>query len=851
VICRYYFDGTVSNQANVYAMLRSLVYQIIVARRKLLKIVKRAMEEHKQLFTDGGALWRLFQTLATHQQVRTLIIIVDAIDECPQENQEWFVRHLHELVNLNITSIRAFVTSRPNCPSVNALKNLGALVSHLRLETRQNNLDEDVNIFIQEHTTRLVRNGKCTEETRNALERVLQGKAEGSFLWVSLALSHLRHRRFLRKSDLLAVAKDLPGDLMRMYKYLIEAIPEDECSLASRTICFVATCQRNLTIHEMDTMLAIDVSHRSTADIGNDSIFSRVEEVESLLRGLIRTSDSRIALIHHTLKEYLAEGQIDGRPTWNYSLFGNTKSSHRLVAECCMRYLSLEDFQHDLFSDSMPSTPTTSGLSSFDMDSDHTSSGSDDSLGILFREPEEITADFAVSMGNRYKFFDYAARFWVFHFSEIQHESSAELQQLALDLYEATSHRNWFKYVSTLDHDLSGYPVDPDVLTLACFFGHVALVKTLLRSHDEGVCSPALYWAAIHGHAPCITTLLLERPLRKSWASVAGRSPLAVAAARGHAICVEEILSKRTFCVNEMDLNGRTPLSLAAGGSHLETVCKILSEENVDVNLADRSGATPMLWAVCANSLEVVQCLLKDKRTHSNCVDFEQRTALSWACEYGFADIVRLLARGRKAELNRADIRGRTPLMYAAMSGHLKVVKYMIHRGGVDLSPQDNEGRNVISWAAQQLDVRVLECLLENNPLGAQTKDAHGWSPFAWTMDPPERLANAIALLSHVPEACHENGSGLSMFALAVSWKSFGIAKLLISQEKFSVNESSLDGRTAISYAAEGGHVGLVRQLLAVESLDVNIADLHGMTPYSFAAAGHHDEVCRLLQQRL
>ena len=72
-------------------MLRSLVYQIIFARRKLLKIVKRAMDEHKQLFTDGGALWRLFQTLATHQQVRALVIIVDAIDECPQENQEWFM----------------------------------------------------------------------------------------------------------------------------------------------------------------------------------------------------------------------------------------------------------------------------------------------------------------------------------------------------------------------------------------------------------------------------------------------------------------------------------------------------------------------------------------------------------------------------------------------------------------------------------------------------------------------------------------------------------------------------------------------------------------------------------------
>jgi ankyrin repeat protein len=831
-------------------MLRSLVYQIIFARRRLLKIVKRVMEEHNQLFTDKGALWRLFQTLATHQQVRSLIVIVDAIDECPQDSQEWFVQHLHELISMNTTPIRAFITGRPNCPSVNALENFGTPVSHLKLETRQGSIDGDVDIFIQEHIKRLVRNGRCTEETSNTLERVLRGKAEGSFLWVSLALSPLRPRRFLRKTDLLAVARNLPGDLVRMYKYLMEAIPEDERSLASKTICFIATCQRHLTIHEMDTMLAIDELHRSTADISDNSIFSSTQEVESLLNGLVRTSDNRIALIHHTLKEYLAEFQFDGGATWEYSLFRNTKSSHRLVADCCMRYLSLEDFERDLFSDSVPSTPTISEMSSLDTGSDDTSPGSDDSLKMLFREPEEITEEFAASIGNRYKFFDYAARSWAFHFSEIQHDSSAELRDLALALYETTSHRNWFKYVSILDHERGEYPLDPDALTLACFFGHVVTAKALLSDHDEGVCSPALYWAASNGHATCVTALLLEKPSRESWASVRGRSPLAIAAAHGHTTCVGEILSMNTFCVNEVDLNGRTPLSIAAGGPHLETVCKILLEKDVDVNLADRTGATPMLWAVCVNSSEVVQRLLKDERTHSDCIDSRQRTTLSWACEYGFTDLVRLLARNRKAGLNQVDIRGRTPLMYAAMSGHLEVVEYLVDRGRVDLSQQDNGGRNAISWAAQQLDVRVLEFLLKNNPLGAQTKDAHGWSPFAWTMDPPERLTNAIVLLSHVPEACYDNGSGLSMFALAVSWESFKIAKLLISQKTFSVNETTFEGRTAVSYAAEVGHVGLVRQLLELEAIDVDIADLRGMTPYSIAALGHHDEVCRLLQPR-
>jgi len=808
------------------------------------------MDEDKQLLTDKNALWILFQTLVTHQRVRSLVIIIDAIDECPQDDQEWFVQHLQEMSRLSLTPVRVFVTSRPNCPAVNALENFDAPTSHLKLETRQTSLEQDVKLFIQENTKRLVRNGRCTEETRVTLESILQKKAEGSFLWVSLALSLLHQRRFLKKSDLLVVAKNLPDDLMRMYSSLMEAIPEDDRSLAGKTICIVGTCQRNLTIHEIDALLAIDESHQSVADVDDSSIFSHTREIESLLSGLVRTSDNRIALIHHTLKEYLVLCQDDERATGRHYLVKDTKSSHSMIAESCMRYLLLEDFERNLFSDSRPSTPQSfvcpDATCSTEIHDD--SSGSDHPLEMLFKEPEETTGDAAASIALRHRLYDYAARFWTFHFSEIQHDFPIELQKLALMLYETDSQRNWSKYVSILDHEHGEYPVDPDALTLACFYGHDAMAKVLLSDHGEDVCSPALYWAVSNGHASCTRALLSAKPSQRSWSGIRGRSPLAIAAARGHTICVGEILSRKTFSVNETDLSGRTALSIAAGGGHSETVETILSDEEADVNLPDRSGATPLFWAVCNNSLSVVRRLLHDKRTRSNQVDSTQRTAFSWACEYGFTDIARRLARMGREEMNQVDVQGRTPLMYAAMSGHLKVVEYLVSGGGVDLSQKDNDGRNAISWAAQQSDVRVLQHLLKKDPVCAQMRDVNGWSPFAWTMDPPERLTNAQILLSHVPGACY-NDSGLEMFALAISWKSFGIAQLLISQKTFSINETSLEGRTAISYAAEVGHVELVRQLLATEGIDTNIADLRGLTPYSIATAGRHDEICRLLQR--
>jgi ankyrin repeat protein len=852
ITCRYYFDGTISNQADVCTLLRSFIYQIVIARRKLLKIAKRFMEEHDQLSTDKFALWRLFQTLATHKRVQSLVLIIDAIDECPQDGQEWFVQNLYEMARLNLTPIRAFVTSRPNCPAASALKDYNDFTSHLELEMRQSSLEQDVYFFIQENTERLVRNGRCTEQTGILLENVLQKKAEGSFLWVSLALSLLHRRRFLEKSDLLTVAQNMPGTLMRMYSSLMESIPEDDRSLAGKSICLIGTCQRNLTVHEMNALLAIDEMHLSVAEVDASAVFSDTRQLEGLLSGLVRTSDDRVALIHHTLKEYLVGCQADVRAAEFHCLFSDVITPHSTVLESCMRYLLLEDFEYDLLSNSRPPTPSSpirSGTRSFTGKCDD-SPTSDHSLSMLFRESEEVTEDAAASMGIRYRLFDYAARFWTYHFFVIQHELTAELQGLALLLYETKSQRNWFRYVSILDHERGGYPVEPDALTLACFYGHDAMATVLLSGCGDDACSPALYWAASNGYVSCTRVLLSARPSQRSWSNIRGRSPLVIAAARGNTTCVVEILSGESFSVNELDLNGRTPLSVAAGGGHLETVIEILSHSQVDVNLPDRLGATPLTWAVSVGSLPIVRQLLRDSRTRSDCLDSTQRTALSWACEYGFKDIVRLLVRTQRGQTNQVDAHGRTPLIYAAMSQHLDVVDYLIHIGGCDLSWQDREGRNAISWAAQQSDVRILERLLKKNPLCAGAKDLNGWGPFAWTMDPPERLTNALTLLSHVPEACYD-GSGLEMFALAISWQSFGIARLLFSRETFSVNEISLEGRTALSYAAGAGHVGLVRQLLATEGIDTSIADYSGTSPYMIAAARGHDEICKLLQQSL
>jgi ankyrin repeat domain-containing protein 50 len=79
-VCYFFCDGKIETQRDGAAILRSLIHQLLVRCRPLIKYVKRAYDiQGPQLDRNFSALWKIFLAIASDRRVRPISVIIDAI----------------------------------------------------------------------------------------------------------------------------------------------------------------------------------------------------------------------------------------------------------------------------------------------------------------------------------------------------------------------------------------------------------------------------------------------------------------------------------------------------------------------------------------------------------------------------------------------------------------------------------------------------------------------------------------------------------------------------------------------------------------------------------------------------
>src|SRR5437588_2926953 len=84
--------------------------------------------------------------------------------------------------------------------------------------------------------------------------------------------------------------------------------------------------------------------HKSVKDIG-DLRASFGKSVKNWCGLFVRVIDSKIYLVHQTAREFLIKGPSSGQGNWQYTIY--SKDSNFSLADICISYLSLEDFEMD------------------------------------------------------------------------------------------------------------------------------------------------------------------------------------------------------------------------------------------------------------------------------------------------------------------------------------------------------------------------------------------------------------------------------------------------------------------------------------------------------------------------
>ncbi|KAK3090841.1 hypothetical protein FSP39_015089 [Pinctada imbricata] len=305
-------------------------------------------------------------------------------------------------------------------------------------------------------------------------------------------------------------------------------------------------------------------------------------------------------------------------------------------------------------------------------------------------------------------------------------------------------------------------------LTLACYKGHLEMVKFLLEAgadqeHKTDEMHTALMEASMDGHVE-VARLLLDSGAQVNMPADSFESPLTLAACGGH-VDLALLLIERGANLEEVNDEGYTPLMEAAREGHEEMVALLLAN-GADINTqTEETQETALTLACCGGFLEVADFLIKAganielgcstplmeaaQEGHLELVKYLLKagaivhaqtgtgdTALTYACENGHTDVAEALLQ-HGAELEHESEGGRTPLMKAARAGYLCTVQFLISKGADVNRTTTTNDHTVLSLACAGGHLAVVELLL-----------AHG-------ADPAHKLKDGSTMIIEAAKGGH------------------------------------------------------------------------------------------------
>lgn len=858
----YFCDDKISKQKYANNILISLIFQLICRHQSLALHVRRSYQIYGANLTENRtALWTLFKTITTDPKSGPTIIIIDALDECEQNNRCWLLNAIKTFVGgreyrMSSTSghhIKFVLTSRPNLTEVESIDD-GISNHRIPIDEDHVDHDRDVRLFIRQRLDEISKQRHFTDDTKEFLLESLYSRSGQTFLWVCLVLEQIETSDMLSRSHIKTFIQGIPQKLEKTYMGFVSSI--SNLDAASKLLKLILGASRPLTLDEINIAFSIEASHRTAENVQEDYQMPMHRTLRQVLGPLIRISDSKVSFVHQSAKEFILQqsGTNEELPLKIRTIA--QQDCTLAIATGCIDYLLLDDFSENLFG--LVDSPVKS---IFDSDSDSpgayetSPAGSvnkpfwendDEELDLagLIKEPGALDEDTCQLLASKYPFYSYAALNWTEHFALCEETAPPRLRDAAKTLLNIHfgNCANWLRYYSTeITAGVERVPLlqgFDSPLTLAAFSNLQGALKDYLDGRHaspdpttqelitEASLDNALFWGAERGHLRIVTTLLDaggNPNARQRYDTLYDQTPLIIASKNGHVDCVRALLSHHLTLMNLAGNHGRNALSFACSAGHKEIVQMLLSHpgQQCDTNHADHAGITPLIWAARGGQGNVIALLARPSdakiRVNLNHGDKTGRTAISWAAGEGMdAGALKELLKTKGVDANLPDNAGRTPLSWAAGSGLPRTVKTLLKDRNVERITADQRGRNPYSWACERGHAATVEALLRHGCPGVDEPDESGWSPLAWaTQNPSPKTVHA--LLS------------------APTWGWSGSAGV-------DLERRDEGGTTALQWAVIYGHVEVVRTLLRAGA-DPHHENLSGSSALSTARQKGRGEI--------
>ncbi|KAL6715939.1 hypothetical protein ACLMJK_006901 [Lecanora helva] len=836
IICSFFCSSALSDAKSI---VRRIIYQILQRQgglvRHVLSALEKDLDEHR-LFENYDRLWSIFLSILKDSQFVSITIIIDALDECNEQTIQRFMESLGILVedsrHLITQRVQLLITSRPDLAIDSYFTKYKP--QRLALEDRGSNIDSDLGLVIEERLENLAGRLSLHQGNLSEIKNYLAQHADRNFLWVIFALELLEKGLRTNPGDFHRVLSGLPKKLQETYTRFFHEIEIEDRDFARTILSAVIGSYRPLVLEELNIIISMAKSQqnacRNMMTLKKEFLHVNLRvDVERVLGPLIKIFDSRVYLIHFSLKEFLCgpvpQTSNGKRPQREYMDIGR---AHIQLASACISYLLLDDFTKDLYSEAKSATDCqsiapleASGMQErFEHSEDVDDAVEDESLdgyiyGNTWEKFEKLDSRVLVDVKNRYTLLEYAATFWGQHLAECQDLASEKLNDLAIRL---TDRRSNCRYSNWLRLHLAGTqwaPGDPwhwDQFAIAGYFGHLIsldiLLDRTLSIRDESL-AMALYFASRHGHEKCVVRLL-KTNVKPDSCRPNGQSALCSAALNGHLGVVKALAAHPDVDVNYKGFAEIRPLGHAAHEGHLDVVDFLLRQPHVDPNAGAGDGTVAIYDAVHAGHREVALRLARDGRAdvnYSDNPDGAGRRIIDRFVLESNEDAIALLLQLPRVDVNSpCSLTGRTPLAEAASYGYTAIIEQFGRSRKLDRSHshKDRDGRSAISLAAGHGFDQAVNLLIKYRIPGIDEKDyVEEWTPLIWALKSPTNTAATV--------------------------------KCLLNGDEVNPNQTDKIGRTAVCWAVHCNDAACLQLLLSTEGIDPSIPDNDGVTPLDWA----------------
>lgn len=210
---------------SICGMLRSLLYQLYTITESCIPAELLRGLAHRETWTRDRLIRYLSTALEQAALVKSLLIVVDGLDECEDEEND-----LLKIIDLIRTTknIKIVASSRDMQDYLDYFEDGPRLTTHEKTrDDIENFAKSQINVQSRFKAVRNLCN-RLSHVEQQTLVKTITDKSEGVFLWVKFAIKEIQKGANSDSlEELLLRLGKLPVDLRNMFEYMIGRIPQD------------------------------------------------------------------------------------------------------------------------------------------------------------------------------------------------------------------------------------------------------------------------------------------------------------------------------------------------------------------------------------------------------------------------------------------------------------------------------------------------------------------------------------------------------------------------------------------------------------------------------------------------